>query len=139
MSTACLDETGVRFHAGLGVTGGEDMTFFHDVPRRRRSPAVLHEGDRVRGAERARQTMRYHAYRQLWLGNNMAEINRYTGEWPRRRLFLRGVGGRSGMVRRVRRAWPTDERPRRSVGPRALVRGVGLVLGVAGIRFRHRA
>jgi glycosyltransferase involved in cell wall biosynthesis len=136
--TACLEDNGVRFHADLGPTGGEDMTFFHEL---------RDAGGRLRYSAKAivyeelsdnRQTLRYQAYRQLWLGNNMAEINRYTGEWPSRRLFLRGakwaVRSWTDALARLSRREPPQLRWALALS----LRGVGLMVGVAGVRFRHR-
>jgi succinoglycan biosynthesis protein ExoM len=131
-------ENGIRFRPSLGRTGGEDMTFFHDV----RSA-----GGRLRYAGKAvvveeltprRQRLGYQLYRQLWLGNNMAEINRHTHEWTRKRLFLRG--GRWAVLawrdplRRLRRREPPQWRWALALS----LRGFGLVLGVIGIRLAHR-
>jgi succinoglycan biosynthesis protein ExoM len=130
---------GIRFHHSFGQTGGEDMAFFHDV----RSA-----GGRLRYAAKAvvieeltpaRQTLRYQLHRQLWLGNNMAEINRHTHQWSNLRLALRG--GRwavRGWRDFLRRAWQREPLQLRWTLALSL-RGLGLMLGVAGVRVRHRA
>jgi succinoglycan biosynthesis protein ExoM len=137
--TSFVRDNGIRFRSSLGRTGGEDMTFFHDV----RSA-----GGRLRYAAKAvvveeltpaRQRLGYHLYRQLWLGNNVAEINRHTHQWTSTRLALRG--GRWAIT-----AWRDALRRSRNRQPPQLlwafalsVRGLGLVLGVAGVRLPHRA
>jgi succinoglycan biosynthesis protein ExoM len=133
-----IREHGVRFRPSLGRTGGEDMTFFHDVRA---------AGGRLRYAAKAvvieeltpsRQRLGYQLYRQFWLGNNVAEINRHTHQWSRARLALRGT-------RWVLRAWKDSaSRAVRREPPQVRwtlalsARGVGLVLGVIGVRLPHR-
>jgi succinoglycan biosynthesis protein ExoM len=132
-------DNGIGFRPSLGRTGGEDMTFFHDV----RSA-----GGRLRYAAKAvvveeltppRQRFGYHLYRQLWLGNNVAEINRHTHQWTSTRLALR-----SG--RWVFRAWRDElrrvrqgQRPQLRWAFALSIRGIGLALGVVGVRLPHRA
>jgi succinoglycan biosynthesis protein ExoM len=132
-------DNGIRFRPSLGRTGGEDMTFFHDV----RSA-----GGRLRYAAKAvvveeltpaRQRFGYHLYRQLWLGNNVAEINRHTHQWTSIRLALRS--GRwvfrawRDALRRVRHR----QRPQLRWAFALSIRGIGLALGVVGVRLPHRA
>ena len=133
-----LLDTGVRFRQSLGNTGGEDMTFFDDVRKaggrlRYSAKSVVYEE-----LPPARQRLRYQLWRQLWLGNNMAEINRHTHEWTRTRLFLRGgkwaVTAWTDALGRLRRSEPPQWRWALALS----LRGVGLVLGVLGITFRHR-
>jgi hypothetical protein len=115
------------------------MVFFHDVRR---------AGGRLRYAGKAvvieeltpvRQRLRYQLHRQLWLGNNMAEINRHTRQCSNVRLALRGARwiGRSwrDALRRARRRDPLQLRWSLALS----LRGFGLVLGVARVRVRHRA
>jgi succinoglycan biosynthesis protein ExoM len=137
--TDFLTKTGVRFRSTLGRTGGEDMTFFNDVRAaggrlRYSAKAVVHEE-----LTSKRQTLRYHLYRQLWLGNNVAEINRHTQQWSGRRLILRGcrwiVLSWREAARRVARREPAQLRWTFALS----LRGAGLVIGVLGVRLPHRA
>jgi succinoglycan biosynthesis protein ExoM len=129
----------IRFRQELGRTGGEDMAFFHDV--RQAGGRLRHAAKAVVFEELtpARERLGYQLYRQLWLGNNMAEINRHTREWSSRRLFLRG--GRWAVwtwrepLRRLRRRQPPQLRWTLALS----LRGIGLMLGVLGVRLRHRA
>jgi succinoglycan biosynthesis protein ExoM len=131
-------ENGIRFRSSLGQTGGEDMTLFHDVRK---------AGGRLRYAAKAvvteeltpaRSTLRYHLHRQLWLGNNVAEINRHTGALSNRRLFLRGgrwiVRAWGDALRRASKREPMQLRWTLAV----TLRGAGLMLGVFGLRVNHR-
>lgn len=133
-----LLKTGVRFRQSLGDTGGEDMTFFDDVRKaggrlRYSAKSVVYEE-----LAPARRRLRYQLWRQLWLGNNMAEINRHTHEWSRRRLFLRGakwaITAWTDAFGRLCRSRPPQWRWTLALS----LRGVGLVLGVMGITFKHR-
>ncbi|HEX7097263.1 MAG TPA: glycosyltransferase family 2 protein [Acidimicrobiales bacterium] len=138
VSSAFLRTSGVRFRTSLGNTGGEDMTFFDDVRKaggrlRYSAKSVVYEE-----LPPARQRLPYQLYRQMWLGNNMAEINRHTREWPTYRLVLRGgkwvVTAWTDALARLVRARPTQWRWALAVS----LRGVGLILGVAGVRLKHR-
>jgi succinoglycan biosynthesis protein ExoM len=139
ISARFLRDNGIRFRQALGRTGGEDMAFFHDLRV---------AGARLRHAAKAvvveeltpeREQLRYQLYRQMWLGNNMAAINRHTGEWSDTRLLLRG--GRWAVcswlppLRRLRRREPPQARWALALS----LRGVGLMLGVVGARMRHWA
>jgi hypothetical protein len=115
------------------------MTFFNDVRAaggrlRYSAKAVVHEE-----LTSKRQTLRYHLYRQLWLGNNVAEINRHTQQWSGRRLILRGcrwiVLSWREAARRVARREPAQLRWTFALS----LRGAGLVIGVLGVRLPHRA
>lgn len=137
--TAFVQREGLRFRPALGQTGGEDMTFFHELREaggllRYAAKAVVYEE-----LSESRQSFSYHAYRQLWLGNNMAEINRHTGEYSRSRLVLRGgrwaVQAWIDALSRLARREPPQFRWATALS----LRGAGLVLGVAGVRFKHRA
>jgi succinoglycan biosynthesis protein ExoM len=133
-----ITEHEIGFRPSLGRTGGEDMTFFHDVRA---------AGGRLRYAAKAvvveeltprRQRYRYQLYRQLWLGNNVAEINRHTRQWSHVRLALRAVrwglrAWRDAATRVVR-----GESPQLRWTVALNARALGLLLGVAGIRLRHR-
>jgi len=133
-----LLETGVRFRQSLGNTGGEDMTFFDDVKKaggrlRYSAKSVVYEE-----LAPARRKLRYHLWRQMWLGNNMAEINRHTHQWTRRRLFLRGgkwaVTAWTDALGRLRRREPPQWRWALALS----LRGIGLMAGVLGITLKHR-
>ena len=134
-----LASTGVRFNPDLGRLGGEDMVFFADAKAagaeiRFAAGSVVFEPCDAR-----RSTFRYQLWRQVWLGNNEAQINARTGELRRSRLAVRGL-------RRVARGlvWPLRAlaKNRRLELRWALAlaaSGVGLVAGAAGVQMAHRA
>lgn len=138
LSTRFLVRSGVRFRETLGLTGGEDMTFYADA--RARGAALRYSASAVvyEDLTPARERLGYHLHRQFWLGNNMVVINRHTHRESMLRLFVRGV----------KRAVTSLAQPllRRRRGEPAQVRwavayalqGVGLVAGVLGVTVRHR-
>jgi succinoglycan biosynthesis protein ExoM len=134
-----IRDNDIRFRPSLGRTGGEDMTFFHDVREAGGQLRYAAKAVVVEELTPSRQRLSYQLYRQLWLGNNVAEINRHTGQWSRSRLFLRGarwaVRAWADAFRRVARG----QRPQLRWTIALNARGVGLVLGVLGVRLRHRA
>jgi succinoglycan biosynthesis protein ExoM len=130
--------SGVRFRPEMGKLGGEDMVFFADA---------VNVGANIRFAansicnepcEGRRATFRYQAWRQIWLGNNEAAINRSTREVSRARLLARGAKrvlmGLSHPVRRLARR----KSPQWHWSVALVGHGVGLLAGTAGIRLRHR-
>lgn len=130
--------SGVQFRPEMGQLGGEDMVFFADA---------VEAGANIRFAANSicnepcagrRATFRYQAWRQMWLGNNEAAINRSTREVAGTRLLARGAKRVAlGLVHPA-----TQLAHRRSPQWRwsvALVgHGLGLLIGTAGIRMRHR-
>jgi len=139
LSTAFLTRSGVRFRRELGLTGGEDMTFYADA---RKQGAVLRYAVKAIVYEeltRSRESLRYHLHRQFWLGNNMVVINRHTRREKMTRMFLRG--GKLVLVSPlkplldVRRGRPAHLR----WAAAHVLEGVGLMLGVLGVSVRHRA
>ena len=128
----------VQFRPEMGQLGGEDMVFFADA---------FTVGANVRFAansicdepcEGRRATFRYQAWRQIWLGNNEAAINRSTREVSRARLLARGakrvaLGLAHPFARLARRKSPQLRWAIAFAG-----QGLGLLLGTAGVRMRHR-
>jgi succinoglycan biosynthesis protein ExoM len=136
--TSFIRDHDVRFRSSLGRTGGEDMTFFHDVRAADGRMRYAAKAVVVEELTPARQRFGYQLYRQLWLGNNVAEINRHTHQWSNTRLALRGgrwiVNAWVDALRRVGRR----QRPQLRWTLALSVRGVGLVLGVARVQLPHR-
>ena len=133
-----LRSSGVAFRNAFGRSGGEDMVFFADARA---------AGATVRFAAKSvvrepytggRTTFRYQLWRQVWMGNNEAAINRRTQQWTSRRLVLRGLRrAASGAVlpaRQLFRREPVDVRWSIAI----VGKGLGLVLGVLGIELNHR-
>ena len=136
--SAWQQSSGVQFRPEMGQLGGEDMVFFADA---------IEVGANVRFAansicdepcEGRRATFRYQAWRQMWLGNNEAAINRSTREVSRARLLARGakrvaLGLIHPLARLGRRKSPQLRWSVALIG-----HGLGLLLGTAGVRMRHR-
>ena len=137
--SAWLVDSGIRFRTDLGRLGGEDMVFFADA---RAAGAEIRFAARSVVLERCdanRSTYRYQLWRQLWLGNNEAQINARTGDLGRARLCLRGL-------RRALRGvvWPIRcllqrRRPQLRWSLALVASGAGMVAGAAGVRFTHRS
>jgi succinoglycan biosynthesis protein ExoM len=130
--------SGVRFHDDYGDIGGEDMVFFRDL-----QSAGAHirfsTGSVVRETYAAhRATLRYQLWRQMWLGNNEAHINRHTRAATEFRLALRAtrriVNGAVGPFSRALRRQPSQWR----WGLATIGRGLGLLTGIVGVRMTHR-
>ena len=138
LSTRFLEGTGVRFRSTLGLTGGEDMTFYADaraaggVMRHARNALVFEE------LSPSRERLGYNLHRQFWLGNNMVVINRHTHRESMPRLLVRGIKriitSLVSPLLRYRRGEPPQVRWALAYA----LQGLGLVLGVLGLTVRHR-
>jgi hypothetical protein len=138
MRSSWLAASGVRFRSDMGVSGGEDMVFFEDA---RRAGAHIRFAARSLVREQyagSRSTLRYHLWRQMWLGNNEAHINRRVRAYPTHRMVLRAVKRMlRGLVHPVVQV--AHRRPSEWRWGLALVgSGAGLLLGVAHVRVAHR-
>ncbi len=134
-----LAESGVRFRDSLGKTGSEDMVFLADAADagavvRFSAKSVVDEP-----CATERTTLGYHLWRQFWLGNGEAQINRTLRTLSPPRMLLRGA-------RRVARGLVHTPvclvRHRTAQWRWALAltaSGVGLLAGVAGIRLKHHS
>ena len=138
LSTRFLRDSGVRFRPTLGLTGGEDMTFYADARAaganlRYSAKAIVYEP-----LTPSRERLRYHLHRQFWLGNNMVVINRHTHRESMVRLLVRGTKRAIVPVPqaavRICRGQPAQFRWALAYA----LQGVGLVLGVLGVTVRHR-
>jgi succinoglycan biosynthesis protein ExoM len=137
-SSAWLSSRGVRFDPAFGKAGGEDMVFYAEA--RKHGAVIRHAAHSVVTEDftGSRLTFRYHLFRQFWLGNNIAQINRTTHEAKPTRLLLR-CG--KAMLRAVampfanliRRKPPQFRWALATVG-----RSVGLALGVFGVTIDHK-
>ncbi len=134
-----LLQSGVRFRDALGELGGEDMAFFADARSagaeiRFAANSIVHEPYDAR-----RSTLRYQLWRQTWLGNNEAHINRTVAALGTARLILRGI-------RRATRgiAWPltalrSGDGFQWRWGLAQLLNGCGLIAGALGTRMKHHS
>lgn len=139
LRSAWLESSAVRFRGEMGEVGGEDMVFFSDA---------THAGANIRFASGSicdepcagrRATFRYHLWRQIWLGNNTVAINRVTADISRLRLAARGAkqvlrGIVQPPLRLLHRKSPQLRWSIALIG-----NGAGVLLGVAGVRLRHRS
>jgi succinoglycan biosynthesis protein ExoM len=134
-----LASSGVRFRPELGAVGGEDMVFFADAATAGAEIRFAAGSTTNEPCDGRRASWRYQLWRQVWLGNNEAAINRATGAETSLRLLLRGtkraILGAVGPVASTLRRGPMQWR----WAVASSGRGVGLVLGVFGVRLRHRS
>lgn len=136
--SAWLDSAGVRFDPCYGKAGGEDMVFYtearlHDAVIRHAAKSIVLED-----FTGSRLTLRYHLFRQFWLGNNIAEINRTTHETTSTRLLLRSG---KALLRAVAAPIGNIARRRPPQWRWALAgmgRSVGMAIGVLGITINHK-
>jgi len=134
-----LRSSGVRFRSEMGAVGGEDMVFFSDAGKAGANIRFAAGSICDEPCDGKRATFRYQAWRQFWLGNNEAVINRATRQSTRTRLAGRGakrilLGVTHSFIRMLRRQSPQWHWAIALTG-----RGVGLLAGVAGLRLRHRS
>ncbi len=134
-----LRSSGVRFHSEMGTVGGEDMVFFSDATKAGANVRFAANSICDEPCDKRRATFRYQAWRQLWLGNNEAAINRTTQQTPRVRLVGRATkritgGATHPLVRLVHGQSPQGRWALARIGS-----GLGLLVGVAGIHLRHRS
>jgi succinoglycan biosynthesis protein ExoM len=139
INSAWLRTSGVRFRDALGRLGGEDMAFLSDAKEsgarlRFSAKSVVNE---PYGAGRV--SLRYHLWRQMWLGNNEAAINHNTHGLSRPRLALRGARRVArGATHPVRRLVSRQSAQWRW-GLATVLRGLGLIAGTLGVHLEHRS
>lgn len=139
LRSAWLAAGGVRFRSELGKVGGEDMVFFADAGAAGAEIRFAAGSVSREPCDGRRATFRYQLWRQAWLGNNEAVINRSTHAVAPLRLLLRGAkrtarGAVHPIVQLARHSAPQWRWALAYAG-----RGVGLILGVCGVRLRHRS
>ncbi len=134
-----LEGSGVRFRPEMGAVGGEDMVFFADANKagaciRFAANSICNET-----CDGKRATFRYQAWRQFWLGNNEAVINRATRHVSRSRLYGRALKRiATGLAHSFRRML-SGRSPQWRWALALTGSGVGLLVGIAGIHLRHRS
>lgn len=137
-SSVWLNEVGVRFDPNFGKLGGEDMVFYAEA---RMHNAVIRHAARSIVTEDftgSRLTLRYHLFRQFWLGNNIAQINRTTHSTTPMRLLLRSGKGLlraivMPFVNIVGRRPPQFRWAVANMG-----RAIGMAIGVFGVTIDHK-
>lgn len=129
----------IRFRQEMGTVGGEDMVFFADATTAGANIRFAANSTCSELCDGRRATFGYQLWRQVWLGNNEAIINHATGQSTRPRLAARAAkrvlsAGLRPVARALRGRSPQW---RWAVGLAG--RGIGLLLGVVGVRLRHRS
>jgi succinoglycan biosynthesis protein ExoM len=132
-----LERLDLRFDERFGVAGGEDAMFFS---------AGRAAGWHCVAASRAtvweeltedRATYRWQLRRRLWYGNTEAITSIESGEASRRRIAARGIKCvLAGATRPVRQVL-ARQAPQLRFALAEVLRGIGRVLGAAGVWLRH--
>jgi hypothetical protein len=138
LSSAAIEAHGLRFDEAYGHAGGEDVMFFRSVERagldhRHAAHAIVREQVPVE-----RSTLPYQLGRRFWYGNTEAVTSVASGRAGR--VHMAGAGIKMaalGLVRPVARL-ARGRRPQVRFAASEVLRGVGRVLGAAGVRVRHR-
>ena len=136
--SAWLDSAGVRFDPRYGKVGGEDMVFYAEA--RANNAVIRHTAKSIvmEDFTDSRLTLRYHLFRQFWLGNNIAEINRTTHETTSTRLLLRS--GKS-LLQAAAAPFGNIARRRPPQWRWALAgvgHSVGMAIGAFGVTIDHK-
>ncbi len=138
LSTRYLESSGAGFAESLGVSGGEDAAFLHELEQAggsRRFAAHAVVSERI-PPERA--TLRYQLRRRFWYGNTETITSVATGSASRSRMALGGIKlavvAAAGSLARVVRREGTQWRYSLS----EILRGAGRVLGAVGYKVAHR-
>lgn len=138
LSVEFLVASGVRFDESLGVSGGEDAAFLHDLARAGASRSFAARAVVSEQVPSERATLRYQLRRRYWYGNTEAVTSITTGSASRLRMGARGVKlmvlTGVGLTTRMIRHQPTRWRFALSES----ARGVGRILGAFGHKVAHR-
>lgn len=133
-----LGTSGVQFRTEMGTVGGEDMVFFADAASALANIRFAAASICDEPCLGHRAAFHYQLWRQVWLGNNEAAINRATRRVSRARLAARGLKRvLLGTIHPVRRLLH-GRSPQWRWSVATVGSGAGLLLGVAGLRLRHR-
>jgi succinoglycan biosynthesis protein ExoM len=138
LSAEAVEAHGLRFDEAYGHAGGEDVMFFRSIERagldhRHAAHAIVREQ-----VPPERTTLRYQLGRRFWYGNTEAVTSVASGRAGR--AHMAGAGAKMaalGLARPLTRL-ARGRRPQVRYATSELLRGIGRVLGAAGLRVRHR-
>lgn len=127
----------VRFDPAFGVTGGEDPVFYRTAHAEGLRihyslGAVVYENEPP-----SRATLRYQLRTFFWLGNSCYRTNVRTGVHPLRMFVHGGKVALSGLVRPFA-LLARRKAPQLRYGMALMLRGVGVMIGLLGVRVRHK-
>lgn len=131
------EHPGVRFDPAFGVTGGEDPVFYRTARAaglriHYSLGAVVYENEPP-----SRATLRYQLRTFFWLGNSAYRTNVRTGVHPVRMLVHGAKVTVSALLRPIARL-ARLEPPQLRYAVASALRGVGVMIGVLGVRVRHK-
>lgn len=128
----------VRFEPELGSLGGEDMVFF----RRAVDHGLVSRYSRRVAVSEAfpadRSTAAYLFYRSIWIGNTEALTNLRSKKASRPRLAVRSAKRLLAAGTRPFSRLAKSDKPEFHYGAALGTQAVGMMLGVLGIKLRHR-
>ncbi len=127
----------VRFDPAFGVTGGEDPVFYRTARAEGLRihyslRAVVHENEPP-----SRATLRYQLRTFFWLGNSSYITNVRTGVHPLR-MFVHGAKVTSSALVRPLARVARRKPPQLRYCMASVLRGVGVMIGLLGVRVRHK-
>ena len=138
ISAAFLRAHGLHFDVALGVSSGEDAMFFHDIHQAGVHHRFARDArvDEMVPSDRAR--LGYQLRRRFWYGNTEAVTSIGRGMVSRPRMAASGAKKVAiGAVHPARRAL-TGRSLQWRFALAEMLRGLGRVLGAAGIKVDHR-
>lgn len=132
-----LRRSGVRFDERLGVAGGEDVMWFRSAQAagaslRYAAHAVVREM-----VPPARTRMRYLLRRAYWYGNTESVTCIAAGTYGRGRMFVGGAKRTATSLLRPLAQIARRRPPQWRYALTELLRGIGRMLGAAGVVVRH--
>ncbi len=137
--SAWLQSSGVRFRGEMGAVGGEDMVFFSDAVKAGANVRFAAHSICDEPCHGKRATFRYQAWRQVWLGNNEAIINRATRQVKHSRLIARAAKRMLAAFAHPFARLLHRQTPQFRWALARLGSSVGLFVGVVGVRLRHHS
>lgn len=126
----------IRFDPNLGVIGGEDIVFFKSAKAAGLKIHFSKAGFVYENEPPSRLTLSYQLGRALWMGNTSFVTSTRSGVRPARMLIHGCASIARAMARPLQRI-AKGERPQFHYCLFLILRGVGIVSGVLGMRLKH--
>ena len=132
-----LTNSGVRFDPKLGKLGGEDMAFFRAAHEKGLRIYFSAQGYVYENEPPSRVTLRYQLRRFYWHGNSSYVTMLEQGHSPFR-AFIHGVAQFARAVVYPLRRLSRSKSPQLRYSLALLLLSLGLMLGIFGVRVRHK-
>lgn len=127
----------IRFDPAFGVIGGEDMVFFRAA---RAAGLRIHYAAKAFVYENespARATLGYQLYIHYWHGNSSYHSSIESGA-SRARMAVHGIASLVRAVARPLRQVAQGKAPQLRYGLASMMHASGKLIGLAGVRVKHR-